>query len=206
MAEFFALRHIVSVAIFNAVLPVITLILGFFGSLLLEGRRDKRTLERERLARRAQWDEQDRRDRLAFERQGLTEAHSVIRDLVDELHDVIPLLAAAHKSGQSWHEYPGGEAAKQRIMAANVRRGHVATLVLDRFTSEAIGRVGSAALPLYMDSNALKSEQRRNSFYQAVSDSLEAIADRLRMLYSTNAIQVREREGSQPDSGLESRP
>jgi hypothetical protein len=173
------------VTVFNAVLPIVTLVLGFFGSVLLEGRRDRQTLERERLARVAQRVEGDRRDRLAFERQSLNAAHEAIRALVEEIHSLIPLIGAAERVGKEWDEYEGGNEAKHRVLAANVRRGHIATLVLDRTASEAIGRVGEVAVPLYMDNESLRSEAMRAAFYEAVDDAFKVIADRLRVLYST---------------------
>lgn len=173
-------------AIFNAVLPVVTLIIGFLGNYFLESRRDRRTERRDRAARRIAREELERQQRLAFEREGLLEMHHAVRKLTDAAHALMSLIQRCDRDGKDWEDDAEAPAIRQCMLDANVARGHAATLLLDEPVIDAVNQLGEASFPMYMTKQSGRDPLVRERFYTAVDRTLEATAARIRSLYGSS--------------------
>ena len=173
-------------AIFNAVLPIVTLIIGFLGNYFIESRRDRRTERRDRAARRAAQEELEKQQRFAFEREGLLEMHHAVRKLTDAAHALMSLIQRSDRVGQDWEDDVEAPTIRQGMLDANVARGHAATLLLDESVIDAVSQLGEAAFPMYMTKQSGRDKQVRERFYAAVDRTLGAIAVRLRSLYGSS--------------------
>jgi len=173
-----------SVALTNTLLPVLTLIIGFLGSYLLELRREDRSARREHSIRAVERREVAEREAIAYERQVLLDARAAVHELVEAVHGLIlgPVGRSA-AAGLNWQDVDGADALRAAILAANVRCGHRAVAMVSRQIATAVDRVTSAAVPIYMTKDSAWEETIRVEFYAAVDQALGMTAARLAELY-----------------------
>jgi hypothetical protein len=166
-------------------LPIVTLVLGYVGTLFTEGRRDaraRRIAEESRLSDRA--DAQQQRQE-SFELEALTRALTTLQDFaraVSRAHIVDSMTA--RETGV----YAGtllSEEDNDHLFRANVAFGAATSLVLDDDVRAALERAGEAgnAVSLMLRSTVPQAEQRFLDFLDRALEARSLAAERLRGIY-----------------------
>jgi hypothetical protein len=169
----------------NAILPVVTLILGYFGTLWTEERRDARALSRARSERAelAGIARADRRE--SFELETLARAHAALGDFgravgrVDHLDSMSAKTTGEYGSAQLPAE------ADEALRAANRALSDAKGLILDDELREAVavaqtkGNLTSAM----RGADPIAVEAARAEGITALVAALERISERIREIY-----------------------
>jgi hypothetical protein len=167
----------------SALLPLITLILGFISSYLLELFRNRWTTQGKREARNAELQQAAHLDLVAFERDGLRAMHAAIQDLMNRINAIAIAQAKAEAAGLDWREGDHGQELRGAAMHANARCSHESALLLHPPVIEAVDRLTATAYPMYWTRESGMDPGHRSDFYEALTATTRAIAARLRELY-----------------------
>ena len=163
-------------------LPLITLVLGFAASYLLELFRNRWTTQNTQEVRNAERQQAERLDRVAFERDELRAMHAAIHDLLNRVN-AIAVQAKAEAAGVDWRESDSGQELRAAAMNANVLCSHESALLLHPPVIEAVERLTAAAYPMYWTRESGSDPRHNDDFYGAATAATRAIATRLRELY-----------------------
>ena len=164
-------------------LPLITLVLGFVASYLLELFRNRWTTQNTQEVRNAERQQAEHLDRVTFERDGLRAMHAAIHDLLNRVNAIAAAQAKAEAAGLDWREGDSGQQLRAAAMNANVLCSHESALLLHRLVIEAVERLTAAAHPMYSTRESGTDPGHNSDFYGAATDATRAIATRLRELY-----------------------
>lgn len=167
----------------TVLLPLITLVLGFVASFLLDLLRNRWTTRTTRELRDAERRQAAHADRVAFERDGLRTLHTAIHELLNRVNAISIAQAKAEGAGLDWRETDDGAQLRSDAMHANVRCSHESALLLHPPVIEAVERLTTAAYPLYWTRESGTDPGHSREFYEAVATATRAIAVRLRELY-----------------------
>jgi hypothetical protein len=167
----------------TVLLPLITLVLGFLASFLLEAVRNRWTTRNMQEVRDAERRQAEYLERVAFEREGLRAMHTAIHDLLSRVNAIAVAQAKAEAAGMDWRESDGGQELREAAMHANVRCSHESALLLHPPLIEAVEQLTAAAYPMYWTRESGMDAGHNREFYEAVTAASRAIADRLRELY-----------------------
>ncbi|WP_214412040.1 hypothetical protein [Sphaerisporangium fuscum] len=167
----------------TVLLPLITLVLGFVSSYLLELFRTRWTRQNTQDTRNAERQQAEHLDRVAFERDGLRAMHAAIHDLLSRVNAIAMAQAKAEAAGLDWRESDGGQELRAAAMHANVRCSHESALLLHPPVIEAVERLTSTAYPMYWTRESGMDPSHNGEFYGAATAAGKAIATRLRELY-----------------------
>jgi hypothetical protein len=166
----------------SVLLPLITLVLGFIASYLLELFRTRWTAQGAREVRDTERQQAAHLDRVAFERDGLRAMHAAIRDLLNGVNAIAIAQAKAEATGLDWRDGDGQE-LRATAMHANARCGHESALLLHPPIIEAVDRLTATAYPMYWTRESGMDPSHNSDFYGAVTAATRAISTRLRELY-----------------------
>lgn len=108
----------------DVLLPLVTLVLGFVASFLLELFRNRWTAQNVQDVRNTERQQVAHLERVAFERDGLRAVHTAIHDLLSRVNAIAIHLAKAEAAGLDWRESDDGQELKAAAMHATVRCGH----------------------------------------------------------------------------------
>ncbi|MEU6745286.1 hypothetical protein ABZ914_03555 [Spirillospora sp. NPDC046719] len=164
-------------------LPLITLVLGFIASFLLEMARTRWTRRNAQDVRNAERRQAEHLDRITFERDGLRSIHAAIHDLLSKVNAIAIPRARAEAAEEDWREGDDGRELQAAAMNANVRCSHESALLLDPPVIEAVDRLTSSAYPMYWSRESGSNSDYNREFYEAATVASRAIARRLRELY-----------------------
>jgi hypothetical protein len=168
-------------------LPLITLVLGFVASYLLELFRNRWTTQNTQELRNAERQQAERLDRVTFERDGLRTMHAAIHDLLNRVNAIAVTQAKAEAAELDWRESDNGQELRAAAMNANVVCSHESALLLHPPVIEAVERLTAAAYPMYWTRESGSDLRHRSDFYEAATAATRAIATRLRELYGFSA-------------------
>jgi hypothetical protein len=167
----------------DVLLPLVTLVLGFVASFLLEVFRSRWTTESVQDVRNAERQQAAHLERVAFERDGLQAVHTAIHDLLSRVNAIAIHLAKAEAAGLDWRESDDGQELKTAAMHATVRCSHESALLLHPPVIEAVKRLTAAAYPMYWTRESGSDPNHRREFFEANQAATRAIAVRLRELH-----------------------
>ncbi|MGP4012771.1 hypothetical protein [Streptomyces sp. 4N124] len=167
----------------DVLLPLVTLVLGFVASFLLELFRNRWTTQNVQDVRNAERQQVAHLERVAFERDGLRAVHATIHDLLSKVNAIAIHLAKAEAAGQDWRESDDGKELKAAAMHATVRCSHESALLLHPPVIEAVDRLTAAAYPMYWTRESGSDPSHRRGFFEAEQAATRAIAARIRELY-----------------------
>ncbi|MFJ4832137.1 hypothetical protein ACIP79_19880 [Streptomyces sp. NPDC088747] len=168
----------------NVLLPLVTLVLGFIASFLLELARNRWTAKNVQDVRRADRQQVAHEERVAYERDGLRAVHTAIHDLLSKVNAIAIPLKKAEAAGLDWSESDHGQELRAAAMHANARCSHESALLLHPPAIEAVERLTAAAFPMYWTRASGSDDDQRNEFFEANEAATRAIAARLRELYN----------------------
>ncbi|MFF0094566.1 hypothetical protein ACFYSF_32050 [Streptomyces canus] len=168
----------------DVLLPLITLVLGFVASFLLELFRNRWTTQNVQDVRDAERRQVAHLERVAFEREGLRAVHAAIHDLLGRVNAIALPLAKAEAEGLDWRESNDGQELRAAAMHATVRCSHESALLLHPPLIEAVDRLTTAAYPMYWTRESGSDPSHRREFFEANQAASRALAARLRELYS----------------------
>jgi hypothetical protein len=179
-------------ALLNALVPLVSVAVGYLAATVGEARRDARALDREREQRAAERTAaaQDRAD--AFELQ-------VLRDLFTALHDRFRVqgghyvqyrrMTREHPDAlplQVPHEASDGEAA--RLLQAELTR--LGWLVLDDDLRRQVERTSDLLNAYWFAEGRAEAERAQIEGSGAATDTLRAIASRIRVIHGRDQANV----------------
>jgi hypothetical protein len=167
----------------TVLLPLITLVLGFIASYLLELFRTRWTRRNTQETRDAERQQTEHLNRVAFERDGLRAMHASIHDLLSRVNAIAIAQAKAETAELDWRESDSGQELRAAAMHANVRCSHESALLLHPPVIEAVERLTAAAYPMYWTRESGTDPSHNGEFYGAATAAGRAIATRLRELY-----------------------
>ncbi|MFC5220467.1 hypothetical protein [Streptomyces coerulescens] len=167
----------------DVLLPLVTLILGFFASFMLELLRNRWTAQNVLDVRTAERHHAAQLERAAFECDGLRAVHTAIHDLLNRVNAIAILLAKAEAGGMDWRESDDGQELRAAAMHATARCSHESALLLHPPVIEAVERLTTAAYPMYWTRASGSDPRHRREFFEAEQAASRAIATRLRELY-----------------------
>ena len=167
----------------SVLLPLVTLVLGFIASYLLELFRTRWTAQSTREVRDAERQQAEHLDRVAFERDGLRAMHAAIHDLLNGVNAIAVAQAKAEAAGLDWREGGNGQELRAAAMHASVRCSHESALLLHPPVIEAVDRLTATAYPMYWTRESGMDPGHNSGFYGAVTAATRAIATKLRKLY-----------------------
>ncbi len=175
-------------SLFNAILPVITLLLGFGSNYAMERHRDRQTERLDQQRRTADRTEREMQDQIAFERRGLLELYDAVGHLLHAVNAlIVPTARATKEDVSSWGDDPELVKLHNEAMNANVRCGLAASLVTDANVRSAVERLTTAAVPMYMTMKGGYDDQIRTEYYDASKATTDAIAARVKHLHGLQA-------------------
>lgn len=167
----------------DVLLPLVTLVLGFVASFLLELLRNRWTTQNVQDVRNTERQQVAHLERVAFERDGLRAVHTAIHDLLSRVNAIAIHLAKAEATGLDWRESGDGQELKAAAMHATVRCSHESALLLHPPVIEAVKHLTTAAYPMYWTRESGSDPNHRREFFEANQAATRAIAARLRELY-----------------------
>ncbi|WP_433445051.1 hypothetical protein [Nonomuraea sp. CA-141351] len=167
----------------TVLLPLITLVLGFVASYLLELFRTRWTRRNTQEIRDAERQQAEHLNRVAFERDGLRAMHAAIHDLLRTVNAIALEQQKAEAAELDWRESDSGQELRAAAMHANVRCSHESALLLHPPVIEAVERLTAAAFPMYWTRESGTDPSHNSEFFGAVTAAGRAIATRLRELY-----------------------
>nr|WP_159059409.1 hypothetical protein [Streptomyces antibioticus] len=171
----------------DALLPVVTLVLGFVASFLLEPYRNRWTTRNVQDVRDAERRHTAHLERVAYEREGLRTVHLAMHDLLSSVNAIGLPQAKAEAAGRDWRESEAGQELRAAAMHANARCSHESALLLHPPLIEAVDRLTTAAYPMYWTRESGSDPSHRREFFEASQVASRAIAARLRELYGEMA-------------------
>ncbi|MFI7406007.1 hypothetical protein ACIBW9_37010 [Streptomyces sp. NPDC049541] len=169
----------------DVLLPLVTLVLGFVASFLLELFRNRWTTQNVQDVRSAERQQAAHLERVAFEREGLRAVHIAIHDLLSRVNAIAIPQAKAEAAGLDWRESDDGLELRAAAMHATVRCSHESALLLHRPVIEAVDRLTAAAYPMYWTRESGSDPGHRREYFDANQAATRAIAARLRELYGS---------------------
>lgn len=168
----------------NAVLPVVTLIFGYFGTLFTESKRDGRAATRAREERDAVADQKRREWRESFELETLRRAHTSLSDLTRAaMRHHLADLREAQSTGVYGRAIVDDELG-QTLLAANRAVYEVLGLILDDDIRASVLSAHQAVnLASGHRGSATEAENLITLGITQVELAQQAIAERIRELY-----------------------
>lgn len=167
----------------DVLLPLVTLVLGFIASFMLELFRNRWTTQNATAARSTERQQVAHQERVAFERDGLRAVHTAIHDLLSRVNAIAIPQAKAEEAGLDWRASDEGQELRAAAMHATVRCSHESALLLHPPVIEAVERLTAAAYPMYWTRESGSDPSHRREFFGANQAATRAIAARLRELY-----------------------
>ncbi|WP_159038258.1 hypothetical protein [Streptomyces sp. WM6386] len=167
----------------DVLLPLVTLVLGFVASFLLELFRNRWTTQSVQHVRDTERHQAAHLERVAFERDGLRAVHTAIHALLSKVNAIAIPLARAEAAGLDWRDSGEGQELRAAAMHATVRCSHESALLLHPPVIEAVRRLTAAAYPMYWTRESGSDPSHRDEFFEANAGAVRAIATRLRELY-----------------------
>lgn len=172
-------------SVWNSVLPVITLVLGYVGTIVTEGRRDRRALaaeDRRRLDERRH-EQASRRD--TFELETLKQANDALRAFVRAVGRAHHVDTMTAKVTGAYAATQLGEPASDRLFEATVALNGVCGLILDDGIRDKVREaldLGSS-LSLNLCGDVDEAEQHFRRAVAAAEAAFDAMNGRIRDLY-----------------------
>jgi hypothetical protein len=172
------------VSFWPTILPVITLILGYFGTLLTESKRDARAVTRTREERDAVATQKRREWRETFELETLRRAHTSLSDLARAAmrHHLADMREA--QSTGTYGKALVGDELSQTLLAANRAVHEVLGLILDDDIRASVQRAHEAVnLAARHRGSPNDAENLIHLGSSQVGIAQQAIAERVREIY-----------------------